>query len=560
MSVQGPIQFIPAEHQPSFPIKRFITRAEDSRPDGIEQAPVDVVIVGGGPAGLATGIELARLARADADLAGLEIAVVEKSEELGEHCLSGAVVNPVSLRALFPDLRDEDFPFRGKVQSDRVYLLAARRGFRIPTPRTMRNHGHFICSICELVKWMGAKAEELGVSILAGFPAESLLVERGAVRGVRTAPRGRKRDGSPGESYQPPTDVTARVTALAEGTRGALAQAYLESQHIRSDNPQIYALGVKELWQVSKPLPHVIHTLGWPLPRDTFGGSFCYPMGSDGGRHLIAIGIVVGLDYRDAALDAHELLQQLKTHPLFRPLLEGGEMLEWGAKTIPEGGYWSIPARLHGDGVVIVGDSAGLVNVASLKGIHYAIQSGILAGRAIYAAMKSTEDPHAALSTYDAAVRQSFIATDLYETRSMRLAFKRGFLRGGLASTLASITRGRLSGGQIRLHSDAAEPRRFVGASSFTPDGKLTFSKLDANFKSGNATRDDIPLHLVAAEHVPPQIASFYEKLCPAGVYEQMGDELIINAPNCIDCKATDILGPRWTPREGGSGPRYKKM
>ncbi len=566
MSASGNAAIIPADHQPPLPLDRLIVRHHTK--DGLESAPVDVAIVGGGPAGLATAIELARLARADAALANLEVAVLEKSEGLGEHCLSGAVINPVSLRALFPNLSDADLPLRGPARKDRVMVLTKRRAIRIPTPRPMKNHGYFACSICELVRWMGAKAEEVGVNILTGFPADSLLVDGDSVSGVRTTPKGQNRDGSPGGSFQPPTDVTARITVLAEGTRGALAQAYLEWQKVLSENPQIYALGVKELWQVSRaassatrvpPLDHVIHTLGWPLPRDAFGGSFCYPMGDD----LIAIGIVVGLDYRDAALDAHELLQRLKMHPCFHPLLEGGTMLEWGAKTIPEGGYYSIPSRLHGDGVVIVGDSAGLVNVASLKGIHYAIHSGMLAARGIFAALKSGDVSRAALAPYDAAVRESFIATELYETRNMRLAFKRGFVRGGISSTLASITRGRFPRKRIATRSDATQSRAISPSEPFIPDGKLTFSKLDANFKSGNTTRDDIPLHVIAAKNVPPEVADFYTHMCPAGVYERGGEsggELIINPPNCIDCKATDILGPRWTPREAGSGTRYKRM
>ena len=311
--------------------------------------------------------------------------MLEKAEALGGHSLSGAVVNPSALRELFPELKDSDLPLRGKVGAERVYLMTEGRALRIPTPPTMRNHGYYVASLCEIVRWLGEKAEGLGVNMFTGFPAESLLVEDRRVRGVRTTPSGLKRDGQPGSGFTPPTDIKAKVTVLAEGTRGALTQAWLRWQDVGSANPMIYALGVKELWETKKPLDAVVHTLGWPLPRDAFGGSFCYPLEPN----LVALGLVVGLDYRQTTLDVHVLLQKMKQHPLFRPYLEGGEMVEWGAKTIPEGGFYALPQRRHGDGVLIVGDAGGFVEVASLKGIHYAILSGMYAARAIFAALKA---------------------------------------------------------------------------------------------------------------------------------------------------------------------------
>ncbi len=380
----------------------------------------------------------------------------------------------------------------------------------------MHNKGNHVASICEIVRWMGERAEELGVNVFTGFPAESLLVQDDRVIGIRTTPVGLDREGKPGSGHVPPTDVTARVNVLAEGTRGALTQAFLEWQRVRSPNPQIYALGVKELWQVKRPLKQVIHTMGWPLPKDTFGGGWLYPMADD----LISLGLVVGLDYRQHSLDVHVLLQKLKGHPLVAPYLEGGELVEWGAKTIPEGGYYSIPDRLHGDGLLIAGDAAGFVDVPSLKGVHYAVQSGIFAARTIFEALKRDDTSASGLAGYDALVHDSFIGKDLYRTRNMRLAFKSGFFGGGMKAAIMTATRGAALGGRIPVAADAEEPRQVTPAPEFTPDGQRTLSKLDAVFRSGNVTRDDIPSHLVVGEDVPREVAEFYVHMCPAGVYE----------------------------------------
>lgn len=536
------------------------TQAGDARAGDAETVPMDVVFVGAGPAGLAGAIELARLVR-DGNQAGsgpgdVEIGVLEKAEGLGEHNLSGAVVDPRVFRELFPDLTDADFPFRRPVRQEAVYFLTERGATRLPTPPTMRNHGNFVASVCEIVRWLGERAEAAGVNILPGFPAESLLVDDGAVTGVRTAPAGLDRDGRPGGAgYMSPVDVTARVVVLSEGTRGHLTQAYMEWQGIRSPNPQIYSLGVKELWEVKRPLDKVVHTMGWPLREDGFGGAFAYPLDD----RLVALGLVASLDFRNARLDVHGLLQRLKHHPLFRVVLEGGELVEWGAKTIPEGGFYSLPERRHGDGVCIVGDAAGYVDVASLKGIHYAMHSGVLAARAVYGALCRNDVSARSLSPATEAVDASFIAADLRRNRNMRLAFKSGFYAGGLKAGLATLTRGRWPAGRIATGSDASEGKRLGAA--VDASGPLAVSKTDAVFKGGNRTRDDVPSHLHAAEDVPPDVAEMYAHLCPAGVYELGGDgRLVVNAPNCVDCKATDVLGPRWSPREGGSGPRYRRM
>jgi len=550
---------VPARFQPPLPLDRLLV------PHGAEgagdQLEMDVLFVGAGPAGLAGAIELANLVRRDNAAGGglgeVQIGVLEKAEALGEHSLSGAVVNPRAFRELFPELEDSDFPFRGPVSKESVYLLTARGKLPIPTPPTMHNKSYYLASLCEMVRWLGQKAEALGVNLFTGFPAAALLVEGERVMGVRTAATGTDRDGKPLANYMAPNDLTAKVTALAEGTRGMLAQAFFEWRRIASENPQIFALGVKEIWETRRPLDRVIHTLGWPLPPDAFGGSFMYPLEPN----LVALGLVVGLDYRDAALDVHVLLQRMKQHPLFAGYLAGGELVEWGAKTIPEGGYYAVPSRRSGDGVVVLGDSAGFVDVPSLKGIHYAMQSGIEAARAIFAALKAGDCSAARLGAYDVAMNGSYVMDDLHRTRNMRLAFKDGFWAGGVRAGLMTLTGGRFPGGKIAMERDA-EVARLAGA-ALTPGespGSPGISKVDAVFKSGNATRDTIPTHLVIGRDVPAEVARFYAHLCPAGVYEEVDGVLRVNAPNCVDCKATDVLGPRWTPREGGSGPKYKRM
>ncbi len=529
----------------------------NEKPDN-DAVPMDVLFVGGGPAGLSGAIELAKLIKKDSENGGnlgdIEIGILEKSANLGEHCLSGAVINPCVFEELFPEKEISEFPFRQKVEHDATYILTKNTHIPIPTPPTMHNKGNYVGSICEAVRWLGEQAEEMGINILPGFPAASLLVDDKTVIGVRTAETGLNRDHSQSDNHMPATDLTAQVTVLTEGTRGPLGQAYRQWQGITSPNPQIFALGVKEIWKVKKAPKKVIHTLGWPLSSDVFGGSFMYPMGDD----QIALGIVVGLDHKQNNLDTHRLLQQIKEHSLFKSYLEDGELIEWGAKTIPEGGHYSLPERFHGDGLLMAGDTVGFVNVPAIKGIHYAMKSGVLAARTIFKALKEKNTKADQLRIYDDMIRNSFIQKDMYETRNMRLAFKNGFFLGGLKAGLMTATKGAFPGKQIKIVEDAAV---FKSSGDSLEPVNTPLSKADAVYQSGNKTRDDAPSHLDEQENLPEEIVDMYVAMCPAGVYEKNGKKtLLINTPNCVDCKATDILGPRWEAREGGSGPSYQQM
>lgn len=547
--------FKPIDFQPKIDVNRWILK---DQPESEEAVPMDVTFVGAGPAGLAGAIELARLIQKDNEAGGslgeIEIGVLEKAESLGGHCLSGAVINPRSLKELFPELEVSELPLKAKVTDDATYFLTENGKVPMPTPPTMNNHGNYVASICEVVRWMGEKAEELGVNVFTSFPADALMTQEGVVTGVRTTPAGLDREGNPGDQHMPPTDITSRLTVLTEGTRGPLTQAYLQWKNTQPKTDQIYALGVKELWRVKKAPRAVTHTLGYPLDFETFGGSWMYPMGDD----MVSLGMVVGLDYKKHNVDVHKKLQELKAHPYFAEILKDGECVEWGAKTIPEGGFHSLPEKLHGDGLLIAGDAAGFVNVPAIKGIHYAIKSGIEAARTAFKALKEDNFKSEVLNDYDRRIELSYIHSDLYEVRNMRQAFKNGFFVGGAKSALMIATKGMFPGDINDYEEDAKENKDFVG---FQEEGKkIGISKVDAAYLSGNKTRDDIPQHLTVGKDISAEVADFYACLCPAGVYERDGDKLIVNAPNCVDCKATDVLGPRWEPREGGSGPSYENM
>jgi electron-transferring-flavoprotein dehydrogenase len=557
----------PSEFLPPWSTSDAIAPPTDPVDERIE---VGFLIVGAGPAGLAAAIRLGQLVEEDPAtgerLGEVPVAVLEKGKAPGAHLLSGAVVNPRGLQRLFKGRkRVDEMPFYGEVHGESVLFLTKRRAVRIPTPPTMVNHRNYIASVSQLGRWLAEEAEGLGVTILPETSAERLLVDGGRVVGVRTGDRGRGRSGEELGNFEPGSDIAARVTILAEGTQGHLTGAALERFGLRGENPQVWALGVKEVWKVAKPLDHVIHTMGWPLrpakKYREFGGSFVYPMGED----MVTIGMVVGLDYRDTELSVHDLLQELKTHPRIRRILEGGERVQWGAKTIPEGGFVALPSRFHAPGLLLCGDGVGLVNVPALKGIHYAIESGRLAAEAAWRTLARGASAREALASYDASLRESFIWSDLREVRNMRQAFGRGFYVGGALAGAMTASKGRFPPGDAATERDADQSliRTDRAATYPAADGKLVFDKLSSVFASGNRTRDDQPNHIRVQEKVPRELAELWAHMCPAQVYEvgeADGDGMVtvkLAPSNCVQCGAITAKGGRLTPPEGGSGPEY---
>ena len=482
------------------------------------------------------------------------VAVLEKGKQPGSHLLSGAVMNPRAIRKLFAGrMRIEEMPTYGPVHGEAVYLLTKGAALRIPPPPTMMNHGNWIVSLSELGRFLGEQAEAGGATLLPETAGQKLLLEHGRVVGVRTGDKGRGKEGEPLGNFEPGADITARITVLAEGTAGHLTTAAIDHFGLEGRNPQIWALGVKEVWKVAKPLHRIIHTLGWPLRKRAkygeFGGSWIYPMGDE----HVSLGFVVGLEYADVELSAHDLLQEFKTHRLVRGILEGGERVAWGAKTITEGGLHSIPSKLNAAGLLLVGESAGLVNVPRLKGVHYAIESGRLAAEAAFAALQRGEvaGRRGALDGYDDAIRSSYVWKELTEVRNMRQAFDKGFFMGGALASAMTVTKGKLPPKEFETHRT---PRRALlrtgrAAAYPAPDGSLTFDKLSSVFASGNRTRDDQPSHIRIQTDVPRELAEMWQWMCPAQVYE-VGDadgdgtvQVKVTPSNCVQCGAISAKG-----------------
>jgi electron-transferring-flavoprotein dehydrogenase len=556
-------------------VKEFIKRGLDDEDELIE---VGVAIVGGGTAGLACANRLLQLLGDDPDtmekLGEVPVAVIEKAKTCGGHNLSGAVMRPGPLQELFPDMSREDwrkerFAF-GEVAKEAVYMLPnGKAKLRIPTPPPFKNHGNEVVSVAALARYQQRQAEEGGAYVLTETSATQLIVQDGAVVGVRSGDKGRGKDGEPLGNFEPGTDIKARATVLAEGCWGHLTGAAIKEFNLADGRePQVWELGVKEVWKVPKPLDRVIHTIGpWPVKLPAkygqIGGTWLYPMKDEkSGDDLVSIGFVIDLEYRDATTSAHDLLQLFKTHPFVRQILEGGERVGWGAKALPGGGYWSMP-KLTMPGALLVGDAGGMVDTVSLKGVHHCIKSGMLAAEAIYRSLKAGES----LESYERAIEESSVGQELYQVRNTRQPFSKGFIKGAPLVNVAIATKGKLPPGRLEWHRNDEQPM-FVGDTKDSypkPDGKYIFDKLSSVFISGNATRDDAPNHIRVHRHVPREIAEAWQWMCPAGVYEIPDDaptegpvDVVVNYTNCVQCGAITAKGGRLTPPEGGDGPLYQ--
>ncbi len=550
-----------------------------------ETLEVDALVVGGGPAGLACAFHLKKLL-AERGPAGGEatVAVIEKAGAFGNHSLSGAVMDPRGLRELIPDYEARRCPIEGEVKSDAVLYLTRGRAWRFPIlPPMLRNHGCLVVSLNRLTTWLAERCEEAGVDLFPGFAGQELLWEGDRVIGVRTGDKGLDKDGTPKGNHEPGVDIRARVTVLAEGVRGNLTKTLLARARLDAGkNPQSYATGAKELWEVPEGQAgrgRVFHTLGFPLDRHTYGGGWIYEMGTN---HL-SIGVAVGLDSGNPFLDAHRVLQEFKTHPFLRARIAGGKLVRYGAKAIPEGGYWALP-RPYVAGALLVGDGGGFLNASRLKGIHLAIKTGMMAAETVHESLLAGDPGPERLAAYETRIRESWVHAELYRCRNFRQAFQ-----GGLFSGMAQVGMQLVTGGRglvprlqsrpdhehFRTLAELRARRRPVEPPPLVTDDPelLRSAKLTSVFHSGTLHEENQPSHLHVADpeicrtRCTTEYGNPCEHFCPASVYHMVPDEsrggkrLQVDFTNCVHCKTCDILDPyqiiTWVPPQGGEGPVY---